>query len=119
MSGFFVGARGEMDDMGKFRKDQQNRSSWPDLFRPSTSCSLNEFQDVDGRDKPGHDGCKYYWLRRRDSEFLLLPGRHLEVAGFAGTGRLVAGLVLLGGFVLPLVFARLRRLAAISAWRFP
>src|SRR6266571_4835093 len=39
MSGMSVGASGEMaDDMGKSEKRQdQNRSSWPDLFRPSTS----------------------------------------------------------------------------------
>jgi hypothetical protein len=27
--------------------------SWPDLFRPSTTFSIK--QDVDARDKPGHD----------------------------------------------------------------
>src|SRR6185437_4807931 len=30
-------------------------SSWPDLFRPSTSLMLFGFQDVDARDKRGHD----------------------------------------------------------------
>ena len=43
--------------------------------------SLNGTLDVDGRDKTGHDGCKYYWLRRSDSEFLLLRRRHLGVGG--------------------------------------
>jgi hypothetical protein len=30
-------------------------SSWPDLFRPSTSFILWLLKDVDARDKPGHD----------------------------------------------------------------
>jgi hypothetical protein len=33
-----------------------SHSSWPGLSRPSTSCSLNgRKQDVDARDKRGHD----------------------------------------------------------------
>jgi penicillin-binding protein 1C len=30
--------------------------SWPDLFRPSTTCFVAKKKDVDGRDKHGHDG---------------------------------------------------------------
>jgi hypothetical protein len=29
-------------------------TSWPDLFRPSTTCVWGK-KDVDGRDKRGHD----------------------------------------------------------------
>jgi hypothetical protein len=35
--------------------DDSLSSSWPDLFRPSTSLMLFGFQDVDARDKRGHD----------------------------------------------------------------
>src|SRR6185437_15451176 len=35
--------------------DDSPSSSWPDLFRPSTSLMLCGFQDVDARDKRGHD----------------------------------------------------------------
>jgi hypothetical protein len=35
--------------------DDPLSSSWPDLFRPSTSLMLFGFQDVDARDKRGHD----------------------------------------------------------------
>ena len=31
-------------------------SSWPDLFRPSTSLVMALKQDVDARDERGHDG---------------------------------------------------------------
>ena len=34
-------------------------TSWPDLFRPSTSLMLFGFQDVDARDKRGHDELNY------------------------------------------------------------
>src|SRR5262245_11658026 len=30
-------------------------ASWPDLFRPSTSCCASTPQDVDARVKPAHD----------------------------------------------------------------
>ncbi|WP_041809791.1 penicillin-binding protein 1C [Rhodopseudomonas palustris] len=40
------------------------RSSWPGLSRPSTPDS-SAAKDVDGRDKPGHDGRRgWSWLRR-------------------------------------------------------
>jgi hypothetical protein len=35
--------------------DDSLSSSWPDLFRPSTSLMLFGFQEVDARDKRGHD----------------------------------------------------------------
>ena len=35
--------------------DDSLSSSWPDLFRPSTSLMLFGVQDVDARDKRGHD----------------------------------------------------------------
>jgi hypothetical protein len=38
-------------------------TSWPDLFRPSTSLEHQEKQDVDARHKAGHDESK---LKRRD-----------------------------------------------------
>src|SRR5581483_10909692 len=31
-------------------------SSWPNLFRPSTPCRVELKEDVDARDKRGHDG---------------------------------------------------------------
>src|SRR5262245_6753050 len=32
-----------------------SRSSWPGLSRPSTTLNLRKRQDVDARDKPGHN----------------------------------------------------------------
>src|SRR6266850_4370601 len=40
--------------------------------------------------KPGHDDCKYYWLRRSDSEFLLL----CRGLGLGGLRSLRLGLTL-------------------------
>jgi hypothetical protein len=34
-------------------------SSWPDSFRPSTSLIPPGFQDVDARDKRGHDESEF------------------------------------------------------------
>src|SRR5206468_4673290 len=33
-------------------------SSWPGLSRPSTSLMLHRYEDVDARDKRGHDGAR-------------------------------------------------------------
>src|SRR6188474_2303250 len=46
-----VAARGVMG-LGNTR----HLPSWPGLSRPSTSFLLRYCQDVDARDKPGHDG---------------------------------------------------------------
>jgi hypothetical protein len=46
-------------------------ASWPDLFRPSTSCFLRvATKDVDGRDKPGHDEIK---MRAPNQPHLFFP----------------------------------------------
>src|SRR5689334_11435879 len=82
ISGTSVGARGEMAvDMGaESEASGANAASWPGLTRPSTTfASAMRLQDVDGRDKPGHDVGKYYWFRRSDSEFLLFRRRHLGI----------------------------------------
>ena len=47
-------------------------------------------QDVDGRDKPGHDDRKYYWLRGSDSEFYFFAGAILE--SLAASGLAASGL---------------------------
>ena len=40
----------------EFRPTGNTRTSWPDLFRPSTSFIVAGREDVDARDKRGHDG---------------------------------------------------------------
>jgi len=40
---------------GKETRGQRTQTSWPDLFRPSTSFLDARPQDVDARDEPGHD----------------------------------------------------------------
>src|SRR6185437_8554208 len=48
-------ASGGLDLIPTVPDDDSLSSSWPDLFRPSTSLMLFGFQDVDARDKRGHD----------------------------------------------------------------
>jgi len=58
-------------------------SSWPALGRPSTSSLL---QDVDARDKPGHDGGRVVHHRGHDGGRVV---QHLEAAGHDGSGTAV------------------------------
>src|SRR4051794_9675294 len=46
-------------------KRQPQKSSWPGLPRPSTSCTLSVKKTVDARDKPGHDE-RGAFMKRRD-----------------------------------------------------
>jgi hypothetical protein len=43
------------NDVSMSKLGFQNTPSWPGLSRPSTSFSQRRRQDVDARDKPGHD----------------------------------------------------------------
>src|SRR6266478_9162884 len=80
-----------------------NRSSWPgksakrvfalDVPAIHVFSRWMRLQDVDGRDKPGHDGCKYYWLRGSDSKFYFFAGAVLVSAGFAASGFAPSGFV--------------------------
>src|SRR5207342_224966 len=101
ISGTSVGASGETAvDMGTSESGYK-WLSWPGLSRPSTPCLRStELQDVDGRDKPGHDDGNYYWSRRSDSEFLLLRRRHLGFGGLHVLGCVRFGVGLRGLFRL-------------------
>src|SRR5580692_3420521 len=52
--------------------------SWPDLFRPSTPCLLRSVEDVDARDKPGHDGIDH------------AGAAAIRSIGFSTIGRLIS-----------------------------
>jgi hypothetical protein len=52
--------------------------------------SRDEILDVDGRDKPGHDDCEYYRLRRNNSNYYFFAGAILESAGLAASGLAAA-----------------------------
>ena len=59
---------------------QHLSSSWPGLTRPSTT-SFAADKDVDGRDKPGHDGG---WSRGRKAFLTVCVTLTIVVAAFAG-----------------------------------
>src|SRR3954449_7425061 len=98
MSGKSVGASGETaDDMSKFPNITTTNiclgracPGHPSLFSMEA-----RVEDVDGRDKPGHEVGRYYRVERSDSEFLLLGRRHLALRRLGGLslGRRGSGLV--------------------------
>jgi hypothetical protein len=59
-----AGAEGQQAIPDRQKRDRATRdpvitslsASWPDLFRPSTSCLQRRRKDVDARHKAGHDG---------------------------------------------------------------
>ncbi|ABD08258.1 DNA polymerase III, alpha subunit [Rhodopseudomonas palustris HaA2] len=65
-------------------------SSWPGLTRPSTSLQPRVLQDVDARDKPGHDGGKREIGRSQILFVLMPPYRFQAKAITAALERLTA-----------------------------
>src|ERR1700753_1380886 len=109
ISGTSVGASGEAaDDMEKFRKPRETTG-----------------RKRDGRDKaprayPGHDDCRYYWLRRSDSRFLLLRRRHLGIGRLHRIRLRGIGLSRFGGLIHALDlggFAQLRDVVGLRLAR--